>query len=415
MRYLCGVWIILILAVAPYPETTAIAAMTLHTIPVSQDPTAVFFDAETHQVLVWGAPQYDKLETPFGPAHYTILAGATGKRTGLIIPTNEDYSLVRAADGSDRFYLPTAQGLQPLASNGRLGPAIGAVNLVIESTAYPSLGVDPQRNLQISLGGGAIEGFTLRTATHLYTNPLNTFLMVLDRSDARVFTSTETGLVVLAERTGQMQAELSLGYIFQLVLVPSDHLLVAYHEDPTNSELQVSIIDTRTLAVLHTITFGAVALGTWPPAKDCNEYECVPQEMAVDATNGVIAVLQTPDLTHVLLDVIDLHTGVVRRTMKAPTGAYTMALDSPLQRAYVTSNMSNDPGGRVTVFNLRTGATVAAILNLKGHPIGIAVDTPDNTVFVAGQGSDQKDNTLIANGVVTMFDARITGTHALSN
>ncbi|HWE62969.1 MAG TPA: hypothetical protein VHB98_14745, partial [Chloroflexota bacterium] len=201
-----------------------------------------------------------------------------------------------------------------------------------------------------------------------------------------------------------------------LVLDPAAHRLLAYGNPTWNMpgpqpSSQVQTIDTQKLALLATVEVGPVYYpGDFSPSNEAS-----PHPVAIDEQAGVAIALSvssdqytTGQLSPGMASLISVRGGQLLRQVPVGIEPCAVAVDSRLHRAYI----ANRGDGTVTVLDTRTGALVARVRAGAGaDPVSIGVDDRAGTVFVAGPAAENGPAGAGA-GVLTMFDAAITGNHA---
>lgn len=378
----------------------------IRTIFVAENPLQVLVDQPTGYVLVRSGIGPDRYGYYFSYA-LTIVDGQTGTLVKVFPPRDGiDVQPVAAVDGSARVYVNTANvlentnaALQQLSSDGTLR----SMGFAISPLATGPIALDPRRNRYVVAGQNpkSVDGYDLQTGLRVYSTqvPLATIgypaaAFVVNRQSGSLFVLGNTSLQLLDEVTGRVRASMPLGGpACCLALAAPLHRLVTF----TQGDVQVW--DTHTLQPIRSI----VLPSAYPPDELAPTAPDAVHPLAIDAATGYAIALSPgirPDSGTAQL--IDLRTGSVLRAVPVGGYPYAVAVDPALHRAFIANRDTND----VAVIDTHTGSVLARV-RVGNLPQSVAVDQRSQTVFVANSYSA----TATASGTVTMFDARITGTH----
>ncbi|HWE62605.1 MAG TPA: hypothetical protein VHB98_12900 [Chloroflexota bacterium] len=399
------------LFLALVPVVHASQSPLIRTIAVAGDPLQVLVDQTTGFVLVPGGTIMDRYGNFDGPPTLTILDGKAGRVVKVFPPRNGiDVEPVSAVDGSARVYINTANvventngAVQQLTSDGTLHLAGFSLPPLANGpvSVHVPVAVDRQRSRFVAFGLNfeSVDGYDLHTGRQVYSLPIPLTngadaAFVVDRQSGSLFVLSNASLQVLDEVTGHVRASVPIsGPACCLALAATLHRLVTFVQG------QIQVWDTRALQLI-----GSTLLPpSYPPEELAPFAPAAVHPLAIDAIAGHAIVLSPGvQVDSGTAQLIDLHSGTVVRTVTVGGYPYAVAVDPPLHRAFIANRDTND----VAVIDTRTGAVLARV-RAGNLPESVAVDERSQTVFVVNSYSA----TATTSGTVTMFDARITGTH----
>jgi DNA-binding beta-propeller fold protein YncE len=285
--------------------------------------------------------------------------------TALAVDQTNDFVFVTTGDFNNQTAGATGPGrLLILATAGDMTHSIRSIPV---GDGPASVLVDPRadRVLVVNLGGGdqyagysgsSVSVFDLAALEHggpkplLHTTPLHGQLAqqaIMDRTTGRTF-------VAGWSLAGSGQA----------------------------GKGSVSIIDTHTGALLHTMILNAVPLA-----------------LALDEMAGQVLVLYGGLPTADLITVLDTHTGRPVRTFPVGPTIPPLAVDGRTDHLFVASRQG------IQMRSARDGALLRTV-SLGQMPATIVVDTSHGHIFVVTEGSMGANDQFVSNGTLCMLDAR---------
>ena len=347
----------------------------VRTLKLPSSPNAIAVDTQTGRVFV--ADQANSvyvLDASSGSLHRIVSlqgiaqAVAVDGRTNRVFISDYGNSRMHILRGTDGTLLRTV----------RVAPDPGAI-AVAQTTAH--VFVTHYTSGRVSMLDAA-SGSLLRTIV-LGAHPE---AVVVDEQSSRVFVAVNRGLAVLDAATGVRLRTLDLGMsVGQIVVDQASGDVVA---GGTSGDLsapfdttRIAVLDGAGRRVLRTIRVGQHALGS-----------------LVDAQNGILFVARVNTNA---VDVVDMRTGTVRRTVGLPEHVGDMAVDVRDERVFVPSFGRSAVAGIVTVLDAATGAPLGVVSLVGVYPMAALVDEQTQRVFVTNMGDGTPRNT----GSVSVLNA----------
>lgn len=163
----------------------------------------------------------------------------------------------------------------------------------------------------------------------------------------------------------------------------------------------VSVLDSATGAVMHTVSLGVVTFGLG------NNVVASPMGAPVIATDeqtGHVFILSDGTLDRSgaplgpgTVSMLDATTGRVLRTVRVGIGPAAVVVDARTARVFVVSHGD----ARLSVLDARTGRVLESVNAGIANPVAVAVDANNHRVFVSGVGDGVAQHAGMA-----MFDGQ---------